>query len=88
MRRRQRRVRKGGEALRFVLVKSWLRGSTIMLSFMIEEYDDLERSTHEQEEWPMMTIGFEFPRRLKNSAITFQTVIRQPVVTDLINGPV
>jgi hypothetical protein len=33
-----------------------------------------------------MTIGFEFPQSLKNSATTFQAVVRQPAMTNLING--
>jgi hypothetical protein len=41
------------------------------LSFTMGEYDDLEHSAEEQEERRTMTIGFEFYRGLKNSAITF-----------------
>jgi hypothetical protein len=48
--------------------------------------DDLEHPAHEQEVRCMMTIGFEFPRSLKNSATTFQAVVRQPAMTDLIDG--
>jgi hypothetical protein len=33
-----------------------------------------------------MTIGFEFPRSLKNSTITFQAAVRQPATTDPIDG--
>jgi hypothetical protein len=32
-------------------------------------------------------IGFVFPRSLKNSATTFQAVVRQPATTDPIDGP-
>jgi hypothetical protein len=39
--------------------------------------DDLAHPAHEQEARHMMTIGFEFPRSLKNSATTFQAVIRK-----------
>jgi hypothetical protein len=35
-------------------------------SFMAVEDDDLERSTQEQEEQRMTTIGFEFPQGLKS----------------------
>jgi hypothetical protein len=34
-----------------------------------------------------MTIGFEFPQSLKNSATTFQAAVRQPATTDPIDGP-
>jgi hypothetical protein len=37
-----------------------------MLSFTVEEDDDLERPTQEQEEWHTTTIDFEFHRGLKN----------------------
>jgi hypothetical protein len=49
--------------------------------------DDLEHLAHEQEARCTTTIGFEFPQSLKNSATTFQAVVRQPTTTDLIDGP-
>jgi hypothetical protein len=58
-----------------------------MLTFTAEEDDDLEHPTQEQEERRTTTIGFEFPRGLKNSATTFQAVVRQPATTDPIDGP-
>jgi hypothetical protein len=39
--------------------------------------DDIEHPTHEQEVRLTTTIGIEFPRSLKNSATTFQAVIRK-----------
>jgi hypothetical protein len=53
---------------------------------MAEEHNDLERPTQEQEERRTMTIDFEFYRGLKNSATTFQAVVRQPATTNLIDG--
>jgi hypothetical protein len=38
-----------------------------------------------QEEQHTMTIGFEFPRGLKNSATTFQAAVRQLATTNLID---
>jgi hypothetical protein len=49
--------------------------------------DDLEHPAHEQEAQRTTTIGFEFPRCLKNSVTTFQAAVRQPVMTDPIDGP-
>jgi hypothetical protein len=57
-----------------------------MLSFTVEEDDDLECPDQEQEEQRMMTIDFEFRRGLKNSATTFQAVIRQPAMTNPIDN--
>jgi Rad3-related DNA helicase len=57
------------------------------LSFMTEEDDNLERPTQEQEEQHTMTIDFEFHRGLKNSATTFQVVIRPPATMNLIDSP-
>jgi hypothetical protein len=48
--------------------------------------DDLEHPTHEQEARRTTTIGFEFPRSLKNSVSTFQAAVRQPATTDPIDG--
>jgi hypothetical protein len=64
--------------------RSWALGSTIR---RVVHNDDLEHPTHEQEVWHMMTIGFEIPRSLKNSATTFQAVARQSATTDPIDGP-
>jgi hypothetical protein len=49
--------------------------------------DDLEHPAHEQEARRMTTIGFEFPRSLKNSATTFQAAVRKPAMTDSIDDP-
>jgi hypothetical protein len=49
--------------------------------------DDLEHPAHEQEARRTTMIGFEFPRSLKNSATTFQMAVRQPAMTDPIDGP-
>jgi hypothetical protein len=49
--------------------------------------DDLEHPAHEQEARLMTTIGFEFPQSLKNSATTFQAVVKQPTTTYPIDGP-
>jgi hypothetical protein len=49
--------------------------------------DDLEHPAHEQEARLTTTIGFEFPRGLKNSATTFQVAIRQPATINPIDGP-
>jgi hypothetical protein len=48
--------------------------------------DDLEHPSHEQEARRTATIGFEFPQSLKNSATTFQAAVRQPAMTDPIDG--
>jgi hypothetical protein len=58
-----------------------------MLSFTTGKDDDLERSAQEQEERRMTTNDFEFHRGLKNSVTTFQAVIRQPAMTNPIDGP-
>jgi hypothetical protein len=47
-----------------------------MLLFTVGEDDDLEHPAQEQEERRTTTIGFEFPRGLKNSATTFQAAVR------------
>jgi hypothetical protein len=57
------------------------------LPFTAGEDDNLERSAQEQEEQRTTTIGFEFHRCLKNSATTFQAVVRQPATINLIDGP-
>jgi hypothetical protein len=57
------------------------------LSFTAGEDDDLEHPAQEQEERDTITIGFEFPRGLKNSTITFQAAVRQPAATNLIDSP-
>jgi hypothetical protein len=49
--------------------------------------DDLGHPAQEQEEQRMTTIGFKFPQSIKNSATTFQVAVRQPAMTDLIDGP-
>jgi hypothetical protein len=49
--------------------------------------DDLEHAAYEQEVRRTMTIGFEFPRSLKNSVTTFQVAVRQPGTTDPIDSP-
>jgi hypothetical protein len=56
-------------------------------SFTAVHDDDLEHPAHEQEVRRMTMIDCEFPRSLKNSVTTFQTVVRQPAMTDLIDGP-
>jgi hypothetical protein len=58
-----------------------------MSSFIAAHNDDLEHPAHEQEARRTTMIGFEFPRRLKNSATTFQAAVRQPVTIDPIDGP-
>jgi hypothetical protein len=59
-----------------------------MLPFMAGEDNDLKHLTQEQEERRTTTIGFEFPRGLKNLATMFQATVRQLVAIDLINNPV
>jgi hypothetical protein len=54
---------------------------------MAGEDNDLEHTAQEQEERRTMTIGFKFPRGLKNSAITFQSVVRQLATSNLIDSP-
>jgi hypothetical protein len=49
--------------------------------------DDLEHPAHEQEVQRTTTIGFEFPRSLKNSTTMFQVAVRQPATTDPIDDP-
>jgi hypothetical protein len=56
-------------------------------SFTAAHDDNLEHPTHEQEVRRTTTIGFEFPRSLKNSTTTFQAAVRQPATTDPIDGP-
>jgi hypothetical protein len=48
--------------------------------------DDLEHPAHEQEARRTTMIVFEFPRSLKNSATTFQAVVRQQATTNPIDG--
>jgi hypothetical protein len=58
------------------------------LPFMAVVDDDLEHLAQAQEERHTTTIDFEFHRRdLKDSAITFQAVVRQSFTTNLIDGP-
>jgi hypothetical protein len=94
---RYRRTRKGGSAEIHLgeLRASWIyyekfltdmRFLFRMLSFTVEEDDDLECPDQEQEEQRMMTIDFEFRRGLKNSVTTFQAVIRQPAMTNPIDN--
>jgi hypothetical protein len=57
-----------------------------MQSFTVVEDDDLEHPTQEQEERRTTTIGFEFPQGLESSTITFQAAVRQPAMTNPIDG--
>jgi hypothetical protein len=50
--------------------------------------DDLEHLAHEQEARRMTTIDIEFPQSLKNSAATFQAVVRQLATINPIDGPI
>jgi hypothetical protein len=45
-----------------------------------------EHPAQEQEERRMMTINFEFHQGLKDSTTTFQAVVRQPAMTNLIDS--
>jgi hypothetical protein len=63
--------------------RSWAPGSTIR---RVVHNDNLEHPAHEQEAWCTTTIGFEFPRCLKNSTTTFQVAVKQPAMTDPIDG--
>jgi hypothetical protein len=54
----------------------------------VGENNDLEHLAQEYEELCTTTIDFKFSRGLKNSAVTFQTAVRQPTMTDLIDSPV
>jgi hypothetical protein len=56
-------------------------------SFTAAHDDDLEHPAHEQEVRRTTAISLEFPRSLKNSATTFQAAVRQPAMTDPIDGP-
>jgi hypothetical protein len=58
-----------------------------MLTFTTGENDDLEHPTQRQEERQTTTIGFKFHQGLKNLATTFQAVVKQPAMTNLIDGP-
>jgi hypothetical protein len=58
-----------------------------MLPFTVEEDGDLEHPAQEQEEQRTMIIDFVFHRGLKNSATTFQAVIRQPAMINPIDSP-
>jgi hypothetical protein len=95
--RQQRRVKKGGSAeIRpGGLMAPWVYDEKFLtdvrflfekLSFTVGEDDDLEHPTQQQEERRTMTIGFKFPRGLKNSATTFQAMARQPATRNLIDG--
>jgi hypothetical protein len=57
-----------------------------MLPLMVGEDHDLEHPAQEQEEWCLTTISFEFHRGLKNSVTTFQVVVRQPTMINLIDS--
>jgi hypothetical protein len=57
------------------------------LPFTMREYDNLEHPAQEQKERCTTIIGFEFHRCLKNSATTFQAVVRQPSTTNPIDSP-
>jgi hypothetical protein len=57
------------------------------LSFTVKEDDDLERPAQKQKERRTTTIDFKFHRGLKNSVTTFQTVVRQPAMTNSIDSP-
>jgi hypothetical protein len=57
------------------------------LPFTVGEYDNLEHPAQEQKERCTTIIGFEFHRCLKNSATTFQAVVRQPSTTNPIDSP-
>jgi hypothetical protein len=57
------------------------------LSFTVKEDDDLERPAQKQKERRTTTIDFEFHRGLKNSVTMFQTVVRQPAMTNSIDSP-
>jgi hypothetical protein len=56
-------------------------------SFTVAHDDDLEHPAHEKEMRRTTMISFEFPRSLKNSATTFQAAVRQPAMTDPVDGP-
>jgi hypothetical protein len=97
-RRRQRRAMKGGstEICPCELMASWIYDTKFptgmqflfrMSSFTAAHDDDLEHPAHEQKVQRTTTIGFEFHRSLKNSATTFQAAVRQPTMTDPIDGP-
>jgi hypothetical protein len=64
--------------------RSWAHGSTIR---RVVHDDALENPTHGQEVRRTTTIGFKFPQSLKNSVTMFQAAVRQPGMTDLIDGP-
>jgi hypothetical protein len=96
---RQRLTRKGGSAEIHPgeLMAPWIYDEKFpmgirflfrTLSFTAGEDDDLEHPTQEQEEWRTMTIDFEFHRGLKNSSTTFHAAVRQPAMTNPIDGPV
>jgi hypothetical protein len=63
--------------------RSWAPSSII---WRVVHGDDFEQLAHKQEVRRTTTIGFKFPRSLKNSATTFQAVVRQPTTTDSIDG--
>jgi hypothetical protein len=56
------------------------------LPFMTVEDDDFEHPAQEQERH-MTTIDFEFHRGLKDLTTTFQAVVRQPAMTNMIDSP-
>jgi hypothetical protein len=95
---RQRRARKGGSTeihpgelmAPWIYDKKFSTGTQFIfgtLPFMTGEDDDHEHLGQEQEKWRTTTISFEFHRGLENLAITFQAVVRQPAMTNLIDSP-
>jgi hypothetical protein len=58
------------------------------LSFTMKKDDDLDRLAPKQEERCTTTIGFDFHQCLKNSATTFQVIVRQSTTTNPIDGPI
>jgi hypothetical protein len=72
-------IRSGGLMASWIYDEKFLTGMWFlfeMLPFRTGEDDDIEHPTQEQEEQYTMTIGFEFHRGLKNSATTFQAIIK------------
>jgi hypothetical protein len=57
-----------------------------MSSFTAAHDVDLEHPAHEQEARRTTTIGFEFPRSLKNSATRFRATVKQLATTYPIDG--
>jgi hypothetical protein len=58
-----------------------------MLPITTGEDNDHEHPAQEQEGQCTMTIGFDFHYGLKNSTTTFQAAVRQPAMTNPIDGP-